>query len=276
LPDDSKSLAAGGVGATAYSQAVSVYLGCALSRLATYANTICHWNIKGGSVGQIFARQAISMSWDYIEVNPLEKMSGNWAGGVEWVSGVLSEFNSAMVMGAVQQLDASKQEITGKIVSTDPPYYDNIGYADLSDFFYVWLRPCLKSVYPDLFATLTVPKAEELVATLFRHGGKEEAEAFFLEGMTRAMHRLAEQAHPEPPITIYYAFKQSETDPDSRTSSTGWETFLAAVNRAGLQLTGTWPIRTEALAGKRFKRLGFFDHSCLPQTPKSRADDLSS
>ena len=208
------------------------------------------------------------MSWDYMEVNPLEKMSGNWAGGIEWVSDVLNQFDSAMVVGAAQQLDASKQELsTGKLVSTDPPYYDNIGYADLSDFFYVWLRPSLKSIYPELFATLTVPKAEELVATPFRHGGKEEAEAFFLDGMTHAMHRLAEQAHPEPPITIYYAFKQSETDGDSRTSSTGWETFLAAVDRAGLQLTGTWPMRTEKQGRSRANdsnALASSHHSCLP------------
>jgi putative DNA methylase len=243
---DPKPLIAGGIGPIAYSQAVSIYLLCAFSRLATYSNTICHWNIKGGSVGQIFARQTISMSWDYLEVNPLEKMSGNWAGGVEWVSDVLGNLTSGIIAGSAYQLDAQTQELTtGKIVSTDPPYYDNIGYADLSDFFYVWLRPSLKSIYPELFATLVVPKAEELVATPFRHGGKEQAEAFFLDGMTRAMRRLAEQAHPEPPITIYYAFKQSDTDVDSRTSSTGWQTFLEAVNRAGLQLTGTWPIRTE-------------------------------
>lgn len=246
LLDDSASLANGGIGANAYSQAVCIYLACALSRLATYANTICHWNIKGGSVGQIFARQAISMSWDYMEVNPLEKMSGNWSGGIEWVSDVLREFKAARVMGSALQLDASTQELSiGKVVSTDPPYYDNIGYADLSDFFYVWLRPFLKGIYSDLFATLAVPKSEELVATPFRHGGKKEAEAFFLDGMTRAMHRLAEQAHPEPPITIYYAFKQSESDVNNRTSSTGWETFLEAVNSAGLQLSGTWPMRTE-------------------------------
>jgi putative DNA methylase len=167
-------------------------------------------------------------------------------GGVDWVSDVLRELNIKRVTGSARQLDASTQELSaGKLVSTDPPYYDNIGYADLSDFFYVWLRPCLKSVYPELFATLTTPKSEELVATPFRHGGKEVAETFFLDGMTRAMQLLADQAHPEPPITIYYAFKQSDTDADSKTSSTGWETFLGAVNRAGLQLTGTWPIRTE-------------------------------
>jgi putative DNA methylase len=273
LPDDSRPLVQGGIGANAYSQAVSIYLGCALSRLATYSNTICHWNIKGGSVGQIFARQAISMSWDYMEVNPLEKMSGNWAGGIEWVSDVLDQFNSALLTGTAQQLDASKQELSaGKLVSTDPPYYDNIGYADLSDFFYVWLRPSLKSIYPELFATLTVPKAEELVATPFRHGGKEEAETFFLDGMTHAMHRLAEQAHPEPPITIYYAFKQSETDTDSRTSSTGWETFLAAVNRAGLQLTGTWPMRTEKQGRSRANDSNALASSIILVCRKRRVD----
>jgi putative DNA methylase len=125
------------------------------------------------------------------------------------------------------------------------PYYDNIGYADLSDFFYVWLRRSLRLVYPRLFATLAVPKAEELVATPYRHSGKEKAEDFFLHGMTQAMHSLSEQAHPSAPITIYYAFKQSETDTDSVTSSTGWVTFLEAVHRAGLALTGTWPMRTE-------------------------------
>ncbi len=131
------------------------------------------------------------------------------------------------------------------MTSTDPPYYDNIGYADLSDFFYVWLRRTLRSVFPDLFATLAVPKTEELVATPYRHGSRDKAEAFFLEGMTRAMERLAEQAHPDSPVTIYYAFKQSETKGDTGTTSTGWETFLDAVLRSGLGIGGTWPLRTE-------------------------------
>ena len=134
---------------------------------------------------------------------------------------------------------------TAVIVSTDPPYYDNVPYADLSDFFYVWLRPALKHIFPDLFRTVAVPKSEELVAFAYRHGGKDGAEAFFLEGMTRAMHRLAEQAHPAFPVTIYYAFKQSESESDAGTASTGWETFLAAVIRAGFAITGTWPLRTE-------------------------------
>jgi putative DNA methylase len=246
IPDDSKGLSADGTGTTAYSQAVLVYLACALSRLASYNNTICHWNMRGGSVGGIFSRQAIAMSWDYIEVNPLEKMSGNWAGGIEWVCDVLNEFVLAKVTGTAEQADASRQEVSiGKIVSTDPPYYDNIGYADLSDFFYVWLRRSLRHVFPDLFATLATPKAEELIATTYRHGTREMADAFFLSGMTMAMHRISEQAHPAFPITIYYAFKQSESDGKDATISPGWETFLHAVIRSGFAIGGTWPMRTE-------------------------------
>ena len=143
------------------------------------------------------------------------------------------------------QADAQTQSISlNKVVSTDPPYYDNIGYAELSDFFYVWLRRALKPVFPPLFATLTVPKAEELVATPYRHGDKAKAEAFFLDGMTAAMHNIAEKAHGAYPVSIYYAFKQSETKGDT-TSSTGWETFVEAVLRAGLAIHGTWPMRTE-------------------------------
>ncbi|MEZ5318415.1 MAG: hypothetical protein R2752_13525 [Vicinamibacterales bacterium] len=132
-----------------------------------------------------------------------------------------------------------------RVVSTDPPYYDNIGYADLSDYFYVWLRRSLRRVFPDLFATVTVPKAEELVATPDRHGGARKAAAFFLEGITQAMHRLADQAHPGFPVTIYYAFKQSENDSNAGIASTGWETFLDGVIRAGFGVSGTWPVRTE-------------------------------
>jgi putative DNA methylase len=246
MTDDTKGLSDNGKGATAYSQAVRVYLACVLNRLASYNNSICHWNMRGGSVGGIFSRQAIAMSWDYIEVNPLEKMSGNWDGGVEWVCDVLSQFVFLKTAGSAEQVDASKQEVSiGKIVSTDPPYYDNIGYADLSDFFYVWLRQTLRQVYPDMFATLATPKAEELVATPYRHATKEKAEDFFLTGMTSVMHRLAEQAHPAFPVTIYYAFKQSESDGENGTISPGWDTFLHAVIRSGFAICGTWPMRTE-------------------------------
>jgi putative DNA methylase len=202
--------------------------------------------MKGGSVSQIFGRQAISMNWDFIEINPLEKMSGNWEGSINWVSDVVQNLAS-QIKGVSSQANAASIERRpfSVVFSTDPPYYDNIGYADLSDFFYVWLRHTIRPVLPNLFATLTVPKDEELVATPARHGGKETAEAFFLEGMTRAMYTLADHSHPELPVTIYYAFKQSETDSEAGTSSTGWETFLDAVLRAGFRISGTWPIRTE-------------------------------
>jgi putative DNA methylase len=249
LADYGKTLREGGIDASAYSEAISVYLSCALSRLASYNNTICIWNMKGGSVAQIFARQSIPMSWDFIEINPLVKMSGNWIGGIEWVADALDQFNSS-IRGFGYQLEASLQELSrAKIVSTDPPYYDNIGYADLSDFFYVWLRRSLRSIYPELFSTVAVPKVEELVANPYRHGGRENAEKFFLDGMTKAMNRLTEQAHPGFPVTIYYAFKQSETGTNADTVSTGWETFLEAVIRAGFAITGTWPMRTERDSG---------------------------
>ncbi len=246
ISDNSKPLSEGGTGATAYADAVGVYLSCALSRLASYNNSICHWNMQGGSVAQIFSRQAVPMSWDFIEVSPLHKMSGNWMGGIGWVSDVFANLVVSQLLGSATQADASKQALSrDRVVSTDPPYYDNIGYADLSDFFYIWLRRSLQRIYPNLFATLAVPKADELVATPYRHGSKEKAETFFLDGMTQAMHRLSEQAHPAFPVTIYYAFKQSESDSNAGTSSTGWETFLDAVIRAGFGISGTWPMRTE-------------------------------
>jgi putative DNA methylase len=185
------------------------------------------------------------MTWDFAEGNPFSESSGNWTNNVEWAAKAVFSF-PAIVGGSATQSDAQTQALSrDKVVSTDPPYYDNIGYADLSDFFYVWLRRSLKPIFPGLYATLAVPKAEELVATPYRHGSKEAAEAFFLEGMRRALKNLAEQAHPAFPVTIYYAFKQSETTDESGTSSTGWETFLQAVLDAGFALTGTWPMRTE-------------------------------
>jgi putative DNA methylase len=185
------------------------------------------------------------MVWDYADVNPFAGAGGDFEGVVGGVAKVLvgSPGTSGGYSG---QEDAMRQDSSlNRIVSTDPPYYDNIGYADLSDFFYVWLRRSLKSIFPSLFATLAVPKAEELVATPYRHGNKEKAETFFLDGMTRAMRRLAEQSHPAFPVTIYYAFKQSESDGADGIASTGWETFLDAVIRAGFALSGTWPMRTE-------------------------------
>jgi len=244
LSDDRKPLRDGGTGATAYADAVASYLGLGVGRSANYWSALTPWG--GEFIVQTFGRQAIPMVWDHAEGNPFSSSTGNWIGAMEWIEKVIVNALPASKHGVAVQGDAQTQTISrDRIVSTDPPYYDNIGYADLSDFFYVWLRRALKPVFPDLFSTLAVPKSEELVATPYRHGGKEKAEAFFLAGMTQAMHRLTEQAHPAFPVTIYYAFKQSETKGDAGTASTGWETFLDAVIRAGFAVTGTWPMRTE-------------------------------
>ena len=243
LADSVKSLRDGGTGTTAYADAVGVYLACAVDYGANYWSVIA--TPADGFIRGTFARQALPMTWDYAEAPPFGSTSGNWLGGVTWISKALDLLPQTQG-GVAVQADAATQVLnTNKLISTDPPYYDNIGYADLSDFFYVWLRRSLKSVFPGLFATVAVPKAEELVATPYRHGGKQEAEAFFLDGMGQAMQRLVEQTHPGFPTTIYYAFKQSETKDGGGTSSTGWETFLDAVIMAGFSVTGTWPMRTE-------------------------------
>ena len=247
LPDDRRPLRDGGTGAKAYAEAVGVYLAFVVEKLTESHSTICTWSAapKNELVVSTFRRQALPMTWDFGEANPFAESSGSISKTADAIARVVVMSLSGASPGDAYQADATSQPNDGKVVSTDPPYYDNIGYAELSDYFYVWLRRSLRSVFPDLFATLAVPKAAELVATPYRHGNKEKAEAFFLDGMTKAMHRLANQAHPAFPVTIYYAFKQSETDDEQGTASTGWDTFLAAVIEAGFAITGTWPMRTE-------------------------------
>jgi putative DNA methylase len=188
LPDDGVPLAAGGTGATAYADAVGVYLGMATARYSNASSTICSWNPgqKKEDIRFTFSRQALPMTWDYAEGNPFSASSGNFADNFEtWLYKVLLFLPSVPVKGTAIQEDAAAQTISiQKVVSTDPPYYDNISYADLSDYFYVWLRYSLKPVFPAIFTTLAVPKAEELIAAPHRHGGEEKAEAFFLDGMT--------------------------------------------------------------------------------------------
>ncbi|MGE3509012.1 MAG: DUF1156 domain-containing protein, partial [Vicinamibacterales bacterium] len=235
----------GGTGALAYADAVAVYLAFAVSKMTNIGSSIATWMSDRGAFRETFARQAIPMTWDFAEANTFADTGGSFAIAIEKGAMAIDSFPSS-TPAVSSQVDAASQSLsTGRVVSTDPPYYDNISYGDLSDFFYVWLRPSLRPFFPDLFATVAVPKAEELVATLYRHGSKAKAESFFLSGMTAAMHRLAEQAHPAFPVTIYYAFKQSERDGDAGISSTGWETFLNAVIEAGFGISGTWPIRTE-------------------------------
>ena len=245
LPDDGNPLRDGGTGATAYAEAVGVYLALLVNQVANHCSSVCGWNSANTQMRSVFARQAIPMVWDFAESNPFCKSSGSYSNLFQrQVKGFVTLGNE--VGGTAVQADVNhKSLIFGRLVSTDPPYYDNIGYADLSDFFYVWLRRALRPTLPDLFATLAVPKTDELVASPYRHGGRDKAEAFFLDGMTRAMKGLAKQAHPSFPVTIYYAFKQSETSGNRGTAITGWETFLDAVIRAGFAISGTWPIQTE-------------------------------
>jgi putative DNA methylase len=256
MPDDGCGLDDGGSGATAYADAIAVYLACAVSRMANYSSTLCVWSShpKDELAKQVFLRQALQMTWDFAETNPFSAAGGTLTVNLSYLKKAILGL-PAYGKGVVYQSDAATQSISAnKLISTDPPYFDNVPYADLSDFFYVWLRRSLKPVFPNLFATVAVPKKEELVAFAYRHDGKAGAEAFFLDGMTRAIHRLAEQAHPAFPITIYYAFRQSETDTDEGTASSGWDTFLDAVIRAGFGVSGTWPMRTEYTGNLKTKR----------------------
>lgn len=239
----------GGTGALAYAEAVGVYLAFIVSRVADFNSTIAGWIPVVQATRNTYARQALPMTWDYAEINLLGERLANFDAAVEKIIYPLNDnspsFLKSIVAGFVHQSDAQQDLVRPTaVISTDPPYYDNIGYADLSDFFYVWLRRSLRSTYPDLFGSMLVPKAEELVATPYRHGSKEKAERFFLEGMTQAMHNMATQGNPAYPAAIYYAFKQSEADANG-VSSTGWATFLEAIIQAGYSINGTWPVRTE-------------------------------
>ena len=249
MADDSVALRDGGVGAEGYADGIATYLGCAVSRMVNYSATLCVWSShpKDELAKQVFMRQALPMTWDFAETNPFSSAGGTLDVNLQYLRKAIERL-PATGNGTASQANATQVNIHNRVVSTDPPYYDNIGYADLSDFFYVWLRRALRERFPELFATVSVPKAEELVASPYRHGSRENAERFFLGGMTRAMHQLADEAHHAFPVTIYYAFKQSESESDAGTASTGWETFLDAVIRAGFSVSGTWPMRTEMTA----------------------------
>ena len=243
LEDDDIPLRDGGRGARAYAEAISVYLAFAVDKGADNWSSITTWASPRETFRNTFSRQALPMTWDFAEANPFSDSASNFFSLINSISSALDTFYFFRG-GAQQSASATDIHIGNKVVSTDPPYYDNIGYADLSDFFYVWLRRSLRSVYPDLFSTMLVPKAEELVATPYRHGSKKQAEAFFMSGMTRAISNIMTHGNQDYPTAIYYAFKQAEVKEDG-VSSTGWATFLEAVLQAGFTINGTWPVRTE-------------------------------
>jgi putative DNA methylase len=234
----------GGNGAVAYAEAVAVYLGFGISRLSDILNSLCRWESSKTQVRNLFGRQSIPMLWDFGENN----VFGNAAGDYRTSLGSIVKVIERFVPGEIGiEINHDAQTVSyppNCVISTDPPYYDNIGYSDLSDFFFCWMKPALRETYPDLFGVLATPKAEELVATAHRHGGRQAAEDFFLDGMHRAIANMAHQSSDEYPATIYYAFKQSEVAQEG-VSSTGWATFLQAVVEAGYSVVGTWPMRTE-------------------------------
>ncbi len=245
MANDHLPLRSGGDGAKAYGEAVGVYLAFVLDKMTDYHSSICSWHNSGEKMRNTFGRQAIPMVWDYAEANPFCSSSGSYDNMLEWVIKCISEFPASQI-AEVGQFDAQRDcGLRDIMVSTDPPYYDNIGYADLSDFFYVWLRQSLRDTYPELFSTMLVPKVEELIATPYRHDGSvEKAKDFFEDGMLSACKQMYRYAREDIPVTIYYAYKQSDSDADG-TASSGWETMLSAVVNAGFAITGTWPMRTE-------------------------------
>lgn len=248
--NDHIALSEGGSGARAYGEAVGVYLAFVVDKMADYHSTICIWHVTRELIANTMRRQAIQMTWDYAEANPTSSSAGSFSSMLGWITKCLETF-PASGTAIVRQFDAqSDNGLRNIAISTDPPYYDNIGYADLSDYFYVWMRQALKNTYPKLFRTMLVPKADELIATPYRHDGNtEKAKAFFEDGMFKTCCQLNKYACDTIPVTIYYAFKQSENETDEKagekTASSGWETMLSAIIKSGFTITGTWPMRTE-------------------------------
>lgn len=243
LPEGDR-LEAGGTDSAAYADAVATYLGMATDRVTSINCSLARWNSAPSkeSVTDVFGRQAIPMVWDYAEANPFQWGPGNVAWSVEWVTRAIDLLPTGD--GHAEQADAAGRDFKRYLISTDPPYYDNIGYSDLSDFYYVWMRRSLRSIHPNLLGTMLVPKAEELVANPYRHGDTDGAKRFFETGFEHVFEHARQSATDDFPIAVYYAFKQSETD-DGGEASTGWETILGSMVRAGWTVTATWPVRSE-------------------------------
>lgn len=243
---EGERLNASGTGATAYADAVATYLACSLDQIISANSSLCSWNASPTkeTVRDLFARQAIPMSWDHAEANPFAGSTGDFEKSANRIGEVLKHLHVGVSVGVAEQSDAADRSYLRSVVSTDPPYYDNIGYSDLSDFFYVWLRRSLKDIHPSLFSTMLVPKAGELVANPYRHGSRDGAKSFFEDGFERVFARARRDASSDYPMTVYYAFKQSETTAAGR-GSTGWATILGAMIHSGWTVTATWPMRSE-------------------------------
>jgi putative DNA methylase len=229
-----------------YSDAIATYLAFTISKLLDYNCSLVAWYPQEDRPAHVFTRQALPMVWDYAELNPFASIGGTWEGCLRVVVEAMIGLTGNSDNSHIRQADAAaNSEMSRALTCTDPPYYDNVGYADLADFFYVWLRRSLADVYPDLMGTVLTPKAAELVADPFRHHSVEEANHFFENGFRRVFSLLRERTLLDYPITVFYAFKQSEKDSDGRDASTGWESLLEGMMHAGWTVTATWPMRTE-------------------------------
>ena len=273
LTDDRTRLCEGGAGATAYADAVVTYLAFAVDKLADTGSTICSWNPSLCNIRTTFARQAIPMTWDFAEGNPLGARTGSFSGILNWIARSIEHLPASREAVALQRDARIRVRESGNaVISTDPPYYDNISYADLSDFFYVWLRRNLSNVWPDECSTLLTPKADEIIANQYRAGSKVQADEHFELGMAKFMAEVAEHQPTDVPATIYYAYKATETR-EGEIRTTGWDTFLQAVLDAGLQVNATWPMRTELsnrlLASKANALASSVVLACRPRPPSA-------
>jgi putative DNA methylase len=259
LPDNRVPLRDGGRGALAYAEALDLYLAFGVSRFSNYCCSLSSWHNSADFVRAVFARQAIPMAWDYVDVNPFSSSTGNFYDNFEWVAEATESIKFLEGIShsftRVNQADAASKAIEKvRVLSTDPPYYDNIGYADLSDFFYIWLRPMLRQVYPEIFGTMLVPKEPELIASPYRHGGKAAANVHFETGLHQTFVNVRRFISLDYPLTVYYAFKQQDAEAvddeddenrDTQIVSSGWETMLTSLIDSGFSIGGTWPMRTE-------------------------------
>ncbi len=249
--NDHIPLSEGGSGALAYGQAIGTYLAFLIDQLTNQSASICGWNSVNTQMRCVFSRQAIPMIWDYAECNVFSSSSGSYNNLLERMEKAFETLGHGKKAHTKQSNSQTDCHLRNIMVSTDPPYYDNISYADLSDYFYVWMRQSLKDIFPSLFQTLLVPKTEELIATPYRfEGNVEKARNFFENGMLNTCKKIYKYTREDIPVTIYYAYKQNDTESennefDNQTASTGWETMLTSIIMAGFTITGTWPVRTE-------------------------------